>query len=108
MPANVTTSTRVIGLVIPNNNSEVAKADDWKPCRVSVRGYALPFTFYGPPDGEGVDVDRADALHARVCELARHKCHERSEPFGHRALRGCVVRLHLRRSSEKRLQLDAP
>jgi len=36
-PANVTTSTRVIGIVIPNNNSQVAKADDWKPYRVSVR-----------------------------------------------------------------------
>jgi len=36
-PANVTTSTRLIGIVIPNNNSQVAKADDWKPYRVSVR-----------------------------------------------------------------------
>ena len=36
-PADVTTSTRLIGIVIPNNDSEVAKADDWKPYRVSVR-----------------------------------------------------------------------
>jgi endonuclease G, mitochondrial len=36
-PANVTTRTRLIGIVIPNNNSQVAKADDWKPYRVSVR-----------------------------------------------------------------------
>jgi endonuclease G len=36
-PSNVTSSTRLIGIVIPNNNSEVAKADDWKPFRVSVR-----------------------------------------------------------------------
>jgi endonuclease G len=36
-PANVTTSTRVIGVVMPNDNSQVAKADDWKPYRVSVR-----------------------------------------------------------------------
>jgi endonuclease G len=36
-PTNVTTSTRLIGIVIPNNNTQVAKADDWKPYRVSVR-----------------------------------------------------------------------
>jgi endonuclease G len=36
-PADVTSSTRVIGIVIPNNNSQVAKSDDWKPYRVSVR-----------------------------------------------------------------------
>ena len=36
-PANVTTSTRVIGVVMPNDNGQVAKADDWKPYRVSVR-----------------------------------------------------------------------
>ena len=36
-PANVTTATRVISIVIPNNNSDVAKADDWKPYRVSAR-----------------------------------------------------------------------
>jgi endonuclease G len=36
-PANVTSSTRVIGIVIPNSDSQVAKSDDWKPYRVSVR-----------------------------------------------------------------------
>ena len=36
-PADVSTSTRLIAIVIPNNDSQVAKADDWKPYRVSVR-----------------------------------------------------------------------
>lgn len=36
-PANVTTNTRLIGVVMPNDNSQIAKADDWKPYRVSVR-----------------------------------------------------------------------
>lgn len=36
-PANVTSSTRLISIVIPNDNSQVAKADDWKPYRVSAR-----------------------------------------------------------------------
>lgn len=36
-PSNVTTSTRVISIVIPNDDSQVAKADDWKPYRVSAR-----------------------------------------------------------------------
>jgi endonuclease G len=35
--ANVTTSTRIISIVIPNDNSQVAKADDWKSYRVSAR-----------------------------------------------------------------------
>ncbi len=35
--ANVTSSTRVISIVIPNDNGQVAKADDWKPYRVSAR-----------------------------------------------------------------------
>jgi endonuclease G len=35
--ANVTSNTRIISIVIPNNNSEVAKADDWKSYRVSAR-----------------------------------------------------------------------
>ncbi len=36
-PADVTTSTRLIGIVMPNDDSQIAKADDWKPYRVSVR-----------------------------------------------------------------------
>ena len=36
-PNNVTTSTRVIAIVMPNDNSQIAKADDWKPYRVSAR-----------------------------------------------------------------------
>ncbi len=36
-PTNVTASTRIISIVIPNDNSQVAKADDWKPYRVSAR-----------------------------------------------------------------------
>ena len=36
-PANVTVNTRLIAIVIPNDNGQVAKSDDWKPYRVSVR-----------------------------------------------------------------------
>jgi endonuclease G len=36
-PTNVTSSTRLISIVIPNDNAQVAKADDWKPYRVSAR-----------------------------------------------------------------------
>lgn len=36
-PANVTTGTRVIGIVMPNDDSQISKTDDWKPYRVSVR-----------------------------------------------------------------------
>jgi endonuclease G len=33
----VTTSTRVIGVLMPNDNSQISQADDWRPFRVSVR-----------------------------------------------------------------------
>jgi len=36
-PANVTTSTRVIAVIMPNNNTQVLKTDDWKPYRTTVR-----------------------------------------------------------------------
>lgn len=36
-PADVTTSTRVIAVVMPNDDSQISKAADWKPYRVSAR-----------------------------------------------------------------------
>jgi len=35
--ANVTTNTRIISIVVPNDNGQVAKTDDWKSYRVSAR-----------------------------------------------------------------------
>ena len=36
-PRDVTTATRVIAVLMPNDDSHIAKADDWTPYRVSVR-----------------------------------------------------------------------
>jgi endonuclease G len=36
-PANVTASTRVISILMPNDDSQIAKADDWKPYRTTAR-----------------------------------------------------------------------
>jgi endonuclease G len=35
--ANVTTSTRVISVIMPNDDTQISKSDDWKPYRVSAR-----------------------------------------------------------------------
>ncbi|WP_394827689.1 DNA/RNA non-specific endonuclease [Pendulispora albinea] len=36
-PADLTTASRVIAIVIPNDDSQVNQSDDWKPFRVTVR-----------------------------------------------------------------------
>ena len=36
-PANVTTSTRVIGVLMPNDDARISTSDTWQQYRVSVR-----------------------------------------------------------------------
>ena len=63
-PADVTKSTRVIGVVMPNDDSQISMSDDWKPFRVSVRSIesltSLNFLSDVPQDVQDVVETRVD------------------------------------------------
>ncbi len=64
--ASVTSSTRVIGVLVPNDDGEVSGSDDWKPYRVSVREIesltGLNFLSDVSPSVQNVVETRVDSL----------------------------------------------
>jgi endonuclease G len=62
-PGNVTASTRVIGVVMPNDDAKIAQTDDWKKYRVSVRSIEALTGFDFLSD---VDPSVQDAIETRV------------------------------------------